>query len=374
MAYHRQHHDRPGSPGGPRWRLLLTIVVALAVLAGGVVLATQFGRSGSSGSTGSSGAPPPAAQGPMPAIAVAGNQILRGGVPWWFLGYNSFTWSSDCGLEDEEMSTADVDAWFASMRHDGHGAVRLFFFPGWNVDRLDAAIASAKRNNIYVTITLDNGIEGCGAEEKTAEWFADPAKRQVYVDHMTMLLERYKGESTIAWFEYFNEPSWADGALRQFYDDMGAQANSIDPNRLFATGTIATYALDGDDNFRTLNESPGVDIASLHEYDANEVESHWGPEVLANSDGKPVIVGEFGIYASRSGTGDPGDGQSCQMTVDQRVGRMQEKVDVYIDVDRGYVGALAWAWQPGNTLDDCVTGNLQDDVPVQDVLRDTGLE
>ena len=236
----------------------------------------------------------------MPAITVAGDQILRGGQPWWFLGFNSFTWSDDCNGPGENMSVEDVDAWFSSMRHDGHGAVRLFFFPGWSVDRLDAAIASAKRNNIYVTVTLDNGIEGCGAEEKTAEWFSDPGKRAIYSEHLTMLLERYRGETAIAWFEYFNEPGYADGALREFYDEMGALADRIDPNRLFSSGTIATYALDGDENFRTVHESPGVDIASLHEYDADEVESHWGPEVIANADGKPVIVGEFGIYASET--------------------------------------------------------------------------
>ena len=94
-----------------------------------------------------------------------------------------------------------------------------------------------------------------------------------------MLLERYRGETAIAWFEYFNEPNHADGALRQFYDEMGQLADSIDPTGCSPPGTIATYSLDGDENFRALHESPGVDIASLHEYDADEVESHWGPEV-----------------------------------------------------------------------------------------------
>jgi Cellulase (glycosyl hydrolase family 5) len=312
--------------------------------------------------------------GPMPAISVAGDQILRGGQPWWFLGYNSFTWSDDCNGPGENMSTADVDTWFASMRHDGHGAVRLFFFPGWNLDRLDEAVASANRNNIYLMLTLDNGIEGCGAEEKTPEWFADQEKRATYSEHLTTLLQRYKGESTIAWFEYFNEPSYADGALRQFYDEMGALADTIDPDRLFASGTIAPYSLDGEDNFRSVNESPGVDIASMHEYDADQVESQYGPQVLANSDGKPVIVGEFGIYASRTGVGDPGDGQTCQADLSQRASQMQKKADVYIDTGSGYVGGLAWAWQPGNGLDRCVTGNLQDDQAVQDILRNTGSE
>jgi hypothetical protein len=365
-------HQRRGEPRTARYwtRTGLGIVAAVTILAAvGVLIVQQAGDRGTG-----RGQPSYIPNGPMPAITVAGDQILRGGQPWWFLGFNSFTWSDNCNDAGENMTTADVDAWFSSMRHDGHGAVRLFFFPGWNIERLDAAIASAKRNNIYVTLTLDNGIEGCGAEEKNADWFDDQEKRTIYTEHLTMLLQRYRGETAIAWFEYFNEPGYADGALRQFYDEMGQLADSIDPDRLFSSGTIATYSLDGDENFRSVHESPGVDIASLHEYDADEVESHWGPEVIANAAGKPVIVGEFGIYASQSGSGDPGDGQTCQANLADRAERLQEKADVYIDTSRGYAGALVWAWQPGNTLDECVTGNLADDLPVQAIMRDTGAE
>ena len=223
-----------------------------------------------------------------------------------------------------------------------------------------------------MTITLDNGIKGCGAEEKDADWFNDPGRTDAYTQHLLDLVTRYKGDSTIAWFEYLNEPSWAGGALRTFYDQEGAKAKAIDPDRLFATGTIAPYALDGDDNFRNLSASPGVDIVSLHEYDANEVESHWGPEVIANSDGKPVIVGEFGVYASVSGTGNPGDGQDCQATVDQRESIIRNKAAYYIGPEHGYIGAIVWAWHPGNPLEDCNTSNLAVDDGVGDTMRTLG--
>jgi hypothetical protein len=95
-----------------------------------------------SSSPGSGEAPDPQ----VPAITTSGDEILRGGQPWWFLGYNSFTWSGDCGNPEELMTTQQVEDWFASMRHDGHGAVRLMFFDGWNLDRLDAALAAAKQH------------------------------------------------------------------------------------------------------------------------------------------------------------------------------------------------------------------------------------
>jgi len=305
-------------------------------------------------------APPPASQ--MLPISVSGNSILRGDEPWWFLGYNSYTWSADCGHAGELMTVDQVDEWFDSMRHDGHGAVRLMFFEGWDLARLDAAIAAAERNNIYVTITLDNGNQDCGEEKKSEQWFADAAAREAYAEHMVKLLERYKGNNTIAWFEYFNEPRYYNGELRQFFDDMGALADTIDPDRLFASGTIASYSLDGDGNFLAVHESPGVDIASLHEYDFEKSESQHGPAVLANSAGKPVIVGEFGVIDAGS------DETSCLQDIEKRVSRVQEKVAAYLGTP-GYIGAFAWAWQPGRVEGACGAPGIEADPAVQEVLR-----
>jgi hypothetical protein len=298
---------------------------------------------------------------PIPAITVQGDQILRGGEPWWFLGYNSFVWSGDCGNDDEKMTVADVEQWFSEMRHDGHGAVRLFFYDGWDIDRLDAAVESAKRHNVYLTITLDDAIGGCGENDKDAGWFADQAERDVYQAHMEMLLERYRGETTFAWFEFFNEPSYEDGALREFFDEMGKAADAVDPDRLFSSGTVAPYWLDGEENFAEVHESPGVDIASMHEYDEGEVESNHGAGVRANSAGKPVIVGEYGITA----------GEGCGSGFDSRADRIADKAEAYTSID-GYVGAFAWAWQPGGG--GCELGNLDADTATQDVLREFAAE
>ncbi len=294
----------------------------------------------------------------MPAITVSGDCILRGGEPWWFTGYNSFVWSGDCGDPEERMTAADVESWFASMRHDGHGAVRLFFFDGWDRDRLRQAVASAKRHNVYLTITLDDAIGGCGETEKDAAWFGDANERAVYRAHMESLLTEFRGETAIAWFEFFNEPDHEGGALRAFYDEMGRVADAIDPDRLFSSGTVAPYWVDGPANFLDIHRSPGVDLASLHEYDEDEVESNHGDDVRANSAGKPVIVGEFGIEAAPSGAG-------C-VSYDERARRIAAKLGAY--TGQGYAGAFGWAWQPGRS--GCELGNLDDDQPSQRVFRE----
>ena len=328
--------------------LVVAVVVTLVVTTGGEAARVP-------------GAPPPPpadGRGSDVPITVDGNRILRGGEPWWFVGYNSFVWSGNCGDPDERMTAEQVDAWFASMRHDAHGAVRLFFFAGWDAERLDAAVESAKAHDVYLTITLDDAIAGCGETEKDEDWFADQAERDAFRGHMVALLERYRGENTIAWFEYLNEPDVDVEPLRAFYDEMGAVADSVDPDRLFASGTIAPY--ESPVSFSDVHASPGVDIASLHEYDENEVESNHGPDVRAGANGKPVIVGEFGLYASP-------EGDACERSFAERADQVAAKVQAYTTIE-GYAGAFAWAWQPGGD-DPCEYGNLDADGASQDVLR-----
>jgi Cellulase (glycosyl hydrolase family 5) len=352
--------ERPRRPLG----LIIGVAAAVVVLLGGGLFAVLNGKSSTPGPgpAAPTGAPAPAAA--PGAITVDGDRIMRDGEPWWFVGYNSFVWSGDCGGDDdnEEMSQQDVDNWFASMRHDGHGAVRLFFFDGWDEQRLDAAVQAAKKNNIYLMITLADAHEDCGQDFKVdPAWFDNQRNVDAFKAHMTKLVTKYKGDPTIAWFEYFNEPKYNDGKLRKFYDQMGAVAKGIDPTRLFSSGTIAVYDFQDNDNwFREVSESPGVDIASLHEYDQDQVESSHGPKVRANSGGKPVIVGEFGIKANANGN-------DCDASFQERAALTTSKEQAY--TGEGYAGALMWAWQPSVKPDECDTSNLNSDPATQDALR-----
>ena len=74
--------------------LIIGAVVGVLVLVGGALFVVLGGES----------EPTPASPTPDVAVAAApgtitaqGDQIMRDGEPWWFLGYNSFMWSGDCG-------------------------------------------------------------------------------------------------------------------------------------------------------------------------------------------------------------------------------------------------------------------------------------
>jgi hypothetical protein len=99
----------------------------------------------------------------------------------------------------------------------------------------------------------------------------------------------------------------------------------------------------------------------MHEYDEGEIESNHGPGVRANSGGKPVIVGEYGITA----------GEGCDSSYESRAERFAQKAEAYTNTEDGYAGALAWAWQPGGG--GCELGNLDSDSASQDALREFDL-
>src|SRR3954467_3525297 len=99
MAEREPAHQRGGEARTARYwtRAGLGIVAAITILAAvGVLIVQQAGDRGSG-----PGQAPYVPNGPMPAITVAGDQILRGGQPWWFLGFNSFTWSDNCNDPSE---------------------------------------------------------------------------------------------------------------------------------------------------------------------------------------------------------------------------------------------------------------------------------
>ncbi len=99
----------------PGRRRLVAIVAAALVLAVAVVVALVVTTGGNRAPRAPGTPPPPAADGlgSDAPITVEGSRILRGGQPWWFVGYNSFVWSGDCGDPDERMTAEQLDAWFA---------------------------------------------------------------------------------------------------------------------------------------------------------------------------------------------------------------------------------------------------------------------
>ncbi|MFD0485153.1 hypothetical protein ACFQ46_21370 [Kineococcus sp. GCM10028916] len=88
-------------------------------------------------------------------------------------------------------------------------------------------------------------------------------------------------------------------ALRSFIDEQGAIAKSLAPTPLWSSGTVASYWLSGDAQFRLVNESLVVHLVSTHEDDEGMEFSHWTRKSIDLVPGKPHIVGEYGMLAAQ---------------------------------------------------------------------------
>lgn len=310
--------------------------------------------------------PPTQVPDPTPApstarFTVKGSDVLLDGKKWYFTGYNSFTATSNCGSAQELAAFGPdaVDAFINSMRGDGHGLLRIFFYPGWNHDRMKRILDVAAKRNVFVLICLGDGNGGCGARKMgEAAWFANTSNREQYRSWMVECLRRYKDHPALFAFEWANEAGGGGtaAALRKFIDEMGLVAAQEAPNVLWSSGTVASYWLGGDANFKLVNESPYVHIVSTHEYDEGMDYSHWVKSSVGLVPGKPHLVGEFGMLADQS-------------MFAARAARYRTKVAAYL-ADPKVVGALAWAVQPGNGGSAKEYGNVEADASSMGVLRD----
>lgn len=292
---------------------------------------------------------PPAAGG---RFTVKGSDVLLDGKKWYFTGFNSFTATGNCGSAQELAAFGPdaVDAFINSMRDDGHGLLRIFFYPGWNHDRMKRILDVAAKRNVFVLICLGDGNGGCGARKMgEAAWFANTSNREQYRSWMVECLRRYKDHPALFAFEWANEAGGGGtaAALRKFIDEMGALAAKEAPKVLWSSGTVASYWLGGDANFKLVNESPYVHIVSTHEYDEGMDYSHWVKSSVTLVPSKPHLVGEYGMLAA-------------QAQFLARAARYRTKNAAYL-ADARIVGALAWAVQPGNGGSAKEYGNVEAD-------------
>lgn len=154
------------------------------------------------------------------------------------------------------------------------------------------------------------------------QWGRDGQPRIAYVDYLQQVVSRYAASPAIAYWEPVGEPEASDCApgfdgsdcyghltcppdatsvLRSFFDDVGAEIRGADPMHPIADGAIGgTQCGWGAGGAARILASPGLDIATFHDYGQDEVAL---PDELrqrinvAREAGKPVVVGEVGVSA-----------------------------------------------------------------------------
>ena len=306
-----------------------------------------------------------------------GTQLLLDGQAYRFTGLNAYHIASlpsrniyGCGVESTD---AQLDAFFASLRPNSMVRFAASQRFAWNqatdqrdFTALDRVVNTAARHGQRVIPVIGDFAGHCyDGPYKTEAWYAS-GYRQVYNnaegsnplsywDWMRLLVSRYASSPTVGMWEPMNEAeaytdstrstctSTADETLRTWYDTVGSEIHRLDPNHLVSSGLAGNGQCGANmDQFETLHQSPGIDVASYHDYlddSAPIAGDQWNGLELrlqqAARLGKPLLIGEAGIKA--------GAGTGCK-SLTLRRDQFRAKMDAQFD--RGIVGFMPWSWWP----------------------------
>jgi hypothetical protein len=287
---------------------------------------------------------------PRPAedsfVSRRGASLVLEGRRLRYLSYNAFTLTG-CGLDDEIPSEAEVDAFFASLRPNS--LVRTWFFMNTDLERVDRIVAIASAHNQKLMPVLTDDLGSCGDPEgpKTDRWYAG-GFRDRFMPWLRRVVSRYRNEPAIGMWELVNEPGGKTGDIRRFFDAAGGEIHRLDRNHPVESGAQAPWAYGGAKGWRYIHKSPGIDVTSLHEYDMNTGASPHlaGAVTQADALGKPLILGEVGIFASTNGDLSQSQNRHPCLSFADRVTMFRDKLDATFRTTID--GVNVWSWMPLN--------------------------
>jgi mannan endo-1,4-beta-mannosidase len=216
------------------------------------------------------------------------------------------------------------------------------------LERLDYVIYKAGQEGLRLVIPFVNNWNDFGGMDQYVRWrdlstpddqtwyhdsfYTDPVIQQWYRDWIAHLLNRvniyngiaYKDDPTIMTWELGNEPRCLSAGaygrspdcttqtLIEWADEMSTYIKSIDSNHLVSVGDEGFYCLPNPTHWTencgegvdtvAFTRLPNIDVMSVHLYpDSWGTDVAWGTEWIkqhirdAKANGKPVMLGEFGI-------------------------------------------------------------------------------
>jgi len=333
-------------------------------------------------------------------ITASGTELELGGKPYKFVGYNVYELATDWGTNagcGDMLSDSQLYSYFASLPPDS--LVRFWATESMAINvhtgvldwaPLDRVFAAAAANGQRLIVSLAGQGNGCdGGHWQDPSWY-NGGFRNVYntsansngagLDPLSYwnwvqdVVNRYKDSPAVGMWEPMSEaeastcpPQYeptdcsghqtcpnetaAASALRYFFDTVGGEIHSLDPNHLVESGLLGggqcgTQSTD----YVDVSESPGIDVLSFHDYSTPSSPlggDQWNGVAVrlaqAQQVGKPIIAGEIGIQASPTGSGCP--------TLAGRVTDLESKLSAEFAL--GMSGALIWNWGEQPTTSGC---------------------
>jgi mannan endo-1,4-beta-mannosidase len=342
-----------------------------------------------------------------PFIQRSGTRLLLHGKPYRVVGVNAYELATQWGVNPGcggMLDDAALDAFFSAL--PSGTMVRIWGFQGsmgTNVHThardwgpLDRVVQAASRHGDRLLVSLGNQAGDCDdAHWKDSAWYRG-GYRNIYPgsgytiatvsywDWVHEVVGRYKDSPTIAMWEPINEPEATecdagsncvpphlhcpDGkaaadAMRSFFDVVGREIKRIDPNHLVESGALGGPQCGWvDDLYETVHASPGVDVASYHDYESAVLSPFLKVRLQQMAHlAKPLIIGELGVVA--------GDGAAGCPTLTARRETIDAKVRAQFDA--GATSVLMWDWVPDARPTMC-TYDIGASDPLHTLLRTDG--
>ncbi|HUQ85294.1 MAG TPA: Ig-like domain-containing protein [Candidatus Limnocylindrales bacterium] len=320
---------------------------------------------------------------PPDFVGRSGRTLVLNGQPYKFTGLNIYNANSngnncwynlasgtglDTALNDIDTGASGkakvFRAWFFQHMSTNNG-VR-----DWTA--FDHTLSVAKAHGYKVIATLGNQWADCDGPwtsyavgYKAEQWYATdykttkgtaPGLPQTYRDYVVAVVNRYKNDPTILFWQLINEAedkarfndstcsSTAMITLRAFADDMGSIVKSNDPNHLLSIGTIGSGQCGAvNTDYQDLHASPNIDLCEYHDYGKTTEPipgDQWNGFQMrinqCNALNKPLFIGEVGI-----GT----DEQVVNGNLQTRANYFDQKLSTQFGA--GIAGGLIWDWRNG---------------------------
>ena len=349
----------------------------------------------SSAAVGSSPNPTPAAYPFSQTIQASGIHLILNGAATHFVGVNAYEAATDWGTNagcGGMLTDAQMDGLFASL--PPNSLVRIIAFQATmatdvntgqlNWAPLDRVFASAAAHDQKLIPVMSGQGSGCdGGHWQDIPWYDGGFTQTInspsetdgrgltplsYWSYIQALVNRYKNSSALGMWEPMGEaeasscapqyePTNCSGhqtcpneaaaatALRYFYDTVGGEIHSLDPNHLVESGLLGggQCGTQGPD-YAYVSASPGIDVLSYHDYYGTAAMGgdQWNGLAVrfAQSAGlnKPIVGGEVGINAA--------DAPGCT-SLSNRNSAMEAKANAQFAA--GSSALLLWDWVPDPT-------------------------
>ncbi|KAF6163450.1 hypothetical protein GIB67_029299 [Kingdonia uniflora] len=295
----------------------------------------------------------------------SGTRFVANGRPLYLNGFNAY-WMMQ--MASDPSNRGKVSSTFQQASRSGMNMARTWAFsdggsnalqlkPGSyneNMFRgLDFVISEAKRNGMYLILSLANNYENYGGKKQYVQWTRDqgqsinseddfythPLTRTFYKNHVKAVLTRinsitgvaYKDEPTIFAWELMNEPrcqsDLSGRAIQGWITEMAAHVKSIDANHLLEIGLEGFYGETMPEkkqsnpgygvgtDFISNNQIAQIDFTTIHMYpdqwlpgSSEEAQAafiqKWADAHIGDSAivlRKPLLIAEFGKSSKNSG-------------------------------------------------------------------------